>query len=68
MLAYIGKRLLLMIPTLLGVLTLTFIIIQFVPGGPVEQILAEARAGQRRRHGQATPRTRDLDAEADRRI
>ena len=45
MLAYIGKRLLLMIPTLIGVLTLTFIIIQFVPGGPVEQILAEARAG-----------------------
>ena len=45
MLAYIGKRLLLMIPTLIGVLTLTFVVIQFVPGGPVEQILAEARAG-----------------------
>ena len=45
MLAYIAKRLLLMIPTLLGVLTLTFIIIQLVPGGPVEQIMAEARAG-----------------------
>ncbi len=45
MLVYIGKRLLLMIPTLIGVLTLTFLVIQFVPGGPVEQILAEARAG-----------------------
>jgi microcin C transport system permease protein len=41
---YILKRLLLMIPTLLGVLLLTFVVIQFVPGGPVEQYLAEARA------------------------
>lgn len=45
MLAYIVKRLLLMIPTLLGVLLLTFAVIQFVPGGPVEQYLAEAKAG-----------------------
>ena len=45
MLIYILKRLLLMIPTVLGVLTLTFVVIQFVPGGPVETILAEARAG-----------------------
>jgi len=45
MLAYILKRLLLMIPTLIGVLTLTFVVIQFVPGGPVEQLLAEMRAG-----------------------
>ena len=45
MFAYILKRLLLMIPTLLGVLLLTFVVIQFVPGGPVEQYLAEAKAG-----------------------
>lgn len=45
MFAYILKRLLLMLPTLLGVLLLTFVVIQFVPGGPVEQYLAEARAG-----------------------
>ena len=45
MLAYILKRLLLMLPTLFGVLLLTFVVIQFVPGGPVEQYLAEARAG-----------------------
>jgi microcin C transport system permease protein len=44
MLAYIFKRLLLMIPTLFGVLLLTFVVIQFVPGGPVEQYLAEAKA------------------------
>ncbi len=39
LLRYIGKRLLLMIPTLLGILLITFAIIQFVPGGPVEQMV-----------------------------
>ena len=39
--AYILKRLLLMIPTLLGVMLLTFAVIQFVPGGPVEKIIAQ---------------------------
>ena len=51
MLAYILKRVLLMVPTLLGVLTITFIVIQFVPGGPVEQMIAEMRMGAR---GEAT--------------
>ena len=46
MLAYILKRLLLMIPTLFGVLLLTFVVIQFVPGGPVEQYMAESRAAK----------------------
>ena len=46
MLAYIVKRIVLMIPTLLGAVTITFIVMQFVPGGPVEQIMAEARAAQ----------------------
>jgi len=45
MTAYIHKRILLMLPTLFGVLLLTFVVIQFVPGGPVEQYLAEAKAG-----------------------
>ncbi len=44
MLSYILKRLLLMVPTLFGVLLLTFVVIQFVPGGPVEQYLAEAKS------------------------
>ncbi|MEM7528598.1 MAG: microcin C ABC transporter permease YejB [Pseudomonadota bacterium] len=39
--AYILRRLLLIIPTLLGIMALNFIIIQFAPGGPVEQVLAE---------------------------
>jgi len=38
---YTLKRLLLMIPTLLGVLLLTFVVVQFVPGGPVEQMVAQ---------------------------
>ena len=45
MASYIFKRLLLMLPTLLGVLLITFSVTQFVPGGPVEQYMAEARAG-----------------------
>src|SRR5574344_735346 len=45
MYACILKRLLFVLPTLLGVLLLTFVVIQFVPGGPVEQYLAEAKAG-----------------------
>ncbi len=39
--AYIAKRLLLMIPTLFGIMLMTFGIIQFVPGGPIERILAQ---------------------------
>lgn len=41
MASYIFKRLLLMLPTLFGVLLLTFVVIQFVPGGPVEQMVAQ---------------------------
>lgn len=45
--SYILKRVLLMIPTLLGVIAITFAVIQFVPGGPVEQALIELkRAGR----------------------
>ncbi|MDO4641029.1 MAG: ABC transporter permease subunit [Neisseria sp.] len=39
MLRYTIQRLLLLIPTLLGILALTFAIIQFVPGGPVDQMV-----------------------------
>jgi microcin C transport system permease protein len=39
--SYILKRLLLMIPTLFGILLITFVVIQFVPGGPVEQMVAQ---------------------------
>jgi microcin C transport system permease protein len=39
--SYILRRILLMIPTLLGIMVLNFVIIQAAPGGPVEQILAQ---------------------------
>ncbi len=41
MVAYIVKRVLLMIPTLFGVMLITFAVTQFVPGGPVEKLLGE---------------------------
>lgn len=43
MAAYILKRLALMIPTLFGVMLVTFIVTQFVPGGPVEKMMAEIK-------------------------
>ena len=39
--SYILKRILLMIPTLFGIMAINFIIVQFVPGGPVEQMIAK---------------------------
>jgi len=39
--AYILRRLLLVIPTLLGVMIINFTLVQFVPGGPVEQVIAK---------------------------
>lgn len=43
--AYIFRRLLLIIPTLLGILMVNFAMVQFVPGGPVEQAIARAQGG-----------------------
>ena len=44
--AYILKRILLMIPTLLGIMLMTFAVIQFVPGGPVEQVIAKMQGNE----------------------
>jgi len=41
MVYYLLKRILLMIPTLFGVMVITFTVTQFVPGGPVEKMIAE---------------------------
>jgi microcin C transport system permease protein len=75
MAAYVLKRLLLMVPTLLGVLLLTFVVIQFVPGGPVEQMVsqlqgrdtggegaASAGAGYRGRQGVDAARIAEIRA------
>src|SRR5205809_529271 len=40
MIAYIIRRLLFMVPTLLGMLFVVFIVVQFAPGGPVERMIA----------------------------
>ncbi|TIP33743.1 MAG: microcin ABC transporter permease, partial [Mesorhizobium sp.] len=39
--AYILRRILLMIPTLFGIMAISFAVIQFAPGGPVEQVIAK---------------------------
>jgi microcin C transport system permease protein len=41
MLAYVLRRLLLMIPTLFGIMLISFTIVQFAPGGPIERVLAQ---------------------------
>ncbi len=45
MFAYILRRLLLMIPTLFGIMLVSFVIVQFAPGGPVERIIAQIQSG-----------------------
>ena len=62
MLSYILKRVALMLPTLLGVLTLTFVVIQFLPGGPVEQVLSQARQQKGGAEGGGSRARRDIDA------
>jgi microcin C transport system permease protein len=52
--SYLIKRLLLMIPTLLGILLITFVITQFVPGGPVEQMVAQLQGRDAGGEGPAT--------------
>src|SRR6478672_2422969 len=39
--AYILRRILLMIPTIVGIMAISFAVIQFAPGGPVEQVIAD---------------------------
>ena len=43
--AYILRRLLLVIPTLLGIMIINFTLVQCVPGGPIEQIIAQMEGG-----------------------
>jgi len=45
MTAYILRRLLLIIPTLIGIMVINFSLVQFVPGGPIEQIIARMEGG-----------------------
>ena len=68
MIAYIIRRLLLMIPTLFGIMLVSFVVVQFAPGGPVERVIAQlsgadtgatsriSGAGRRLRPARATAR------------
>src|SRR3954470_12790532 len=38
---YILRRILLMIPTIFGIMAISFVVVQFAPGGPVERIIAQ---------------------------
>ncbi|MBF0188117.1 MAG: microcin C ABC transporter permease YejB [Magnetococcales bacterium] len=55
--SYISRRLLLMIPTLFGIMAITFIIIQFVPGGPVERMVALMEQHQADTAGESSGRS-----------
>ncbi len=61
MFPYIARRLLLMIPTLLGVLLINFTVMQFVPGGPAEQLISQLTSKESRISGNASGQ-RSLDA------
>src|SRR6201997_5809953 len=41
MTAYIIRRILFMIPTIFGIMLVSFVVVQFAPGGPVERVLAQ---------------------------
>lgn len=63
---YIFKRLMLVIPTLLGIMTLNFFIIQAAPGGPVEQMIAKLEGVGTQgevAHTQSIYKNQGLDAE-----
>ena len=55
MLAYLSRRLLLVIPTLFGIMLANFLIVQAAPGGPVDLMLARLR-------GHAGPATARIGA------
>jgi microcin C transport system permease protein len=59
MAAYLLRRLLLIIPTLFGVLLINLIIVQFVPGGPAEQLLSQLTNKENRISGGPTGRALD---------
>ncbi|ACL55557.1 microcin C ABC transporter permease YejB [Methylobacterium nodulans] len=60
---YILRRLLLMIPTILGIMLISFVIVQFAPGGPVERVLAQLQ-GQNTAMSRVSGSSGDLGAPA----
>ncbi len=62
MAAYIARRLLLMIPTILGILLISFVIVQFAPGGPVERVLAQLQGLDQSTSGRIGAGANDLSS------
>jgi microcin C transport system permease protein len=58
--AYIVRRLLLMIPTLIGIMAVSFLVVQFAPGGPVEQAIARMSSSNTASMSAATGAEGDL--------
>lgn len=52
--AYVLRRLLLIIPTLLGILLLNFVVVQAAPGGPVERMVSQLKSGHGQGGGQSS--------------
>ena len=60
---YIARRLALMVPTILGILLINFAIIQFVPGGPVERMIAQLQGQGGEATGRITSGGADMAAQ-----
>jgi microcin C transport system permease protein len=60
MLAYLARRILLMIPTLFGIMLVSFAIVQFVPGGPVERAIAQLQNADQNGVGGASAAAADV--------
>src|SRR5487761_2049104 len=60
MLAYLARRILLMIPTLFGIMLVSFAIVQFVPGGPVERAIAQLQNADQNGVGGANAGAADI--------
>ena len=46
MLAYTLRRILLIIPTIIGIMAISFVIVQFAPGGPIERIISQINGSE----------------------
>jgi len=44
MIRYLGKRLLLIVPTLFGIIAINFFVVQFAPGGPIDTVIAKVKS------------------------
>ena len=62
--AYVLRRLLLIVPTLFGILLINFLLVQFMPGGPIEQIIAQLDDQTSRHRPHLRRRRRDRAAAA----